>query len=273
MTIENDMADTPETSNPVGLGRATRRKPAERQEGGASGSDRDQAAGSPEDLIAGFAPFAGLNAAARHTLACNAMTMRVPRRTVIFEQGEVPNAQAAVLEGTVHLSGATPGRPRMLVETVTTPDLLLPAAVLEDAPYLLRAQAATECRLLLVPASALRGLVAADPAAALTVMFCLTRQFRRMTRQVKNLKLRTTTQRLAAYLLNLDAVKEGSEFALPCDKGAIAAQLGMTRESLSRAFAALEADAITVRGASISVRDRQRLIGHCPFDPLIDESA
>ncbi|MCB5944377.1 helix-turn-helix domain-containing protein [Acidocella sp. KAb 2-4] len=273
MTIDREIAGKPETSIVAGLRRAPHQKPGSRHEGSASGADGDRAADGVEALIAGFAPFAGLDAAARHRLARHAITMRVPRSTIIFEQGEMPNAQAAVLEGVVHLSGVTPGRPRMLVETVTSPDLLLPAAVLEDGPYLLRAQAATECRLLLIPAEALRQLVVANPEAALKVIFCLTRQFRRMTRQVKNLKLRTTTQRLAAYLLSLDARKEGSEFALPCDKGTIAAQLGMTRESLSRAFAALEADAITVLGSKISVRDREALLRHCPLDPLIDEAA
>jgi len=47
---------------------------------------------------------------------------------------------------------------------------------------------------------------------------------------------------------------------LPYDKGAIAAELGMARESLSRAFANLEEDAIAVRGSEVTIRDRAMLL-------------
>lgn len=218
-----------------------------------------------------FAPFAGLDEPACRDLAAQAMTMSVPRRTTIFEQGEIPSALVAVLEGTVHLLGCTTGRPEMLVEMVKSPDFLLPAAVLEDVPYLLRAEAVTECRLLLVPAETMRRLVLSEPSVALGVISSLAHQFRRMTRQVKNLKLRTALQRVAAYLLALDAAKEGTELNLPHNKGTIAAELGMTRESLSRAFAVLEADAIIVDGAKVTIRDWQKLQAYCPCDPLIDD--
>jgi len=223
------------------------------------------------ELLALLAPFSDLDERARRALAAQAITIRVPRRTTIFEQGEIPSALVTVLEGTVHLLGRTIDRPEMLIETVTSSDFLLPAAVLENAPYLLRAKAATECRLLLVPAETLRRLVLSKPTVALGLISCLTRQFRRMTRQVKNLKLRTALQRVAAYLLALNASRDGTEIDLPYDKGIIAAELGMTRESLSRAFAVLEADAIIVAGGKVTIRDRQKLQGYCPRDPLIDE--
>lgn len=258
---------------PKRIGGQLRRSRDQRRDQGAVGASRaggDMAVANVDDLLADFAPFVGLNDSARRNLARHAMTMQVPRHTIIFDQGQSPTAQVVVLEGTVHLSGFTEGRPRMLVEVVTSPDLLLPAAVLEDAPYLLRAQAAIECKLLLVPAEAWRHLVESEPAAALGVISCLTRQFRRMTRQVKNLKLRTTTQRVAAYLLALNDSDSGMEIELPYDKGAIATELGMTRESLSRAFVALETDAIAVNGSKIRIHDRQRLTSYCPIDPLID---
>lgn len=245
------------------------------QSRGQDGSSRPTKGGKvpPEDvgeLLATLAPFSRLDEQTCRAVAAQTMTMRVPRRTTIFAQGEVPNAQVIVLEGTVHLSGSSNGGPEMLVETVTAPDLLLPAAILEDAPYLLRAQAATECRLLLIPAETLRRLVSTEPSVALGVIACLTKQFRRMTRQVKTLKLRTTTQRVAAYLLALAESENGQEIVLPYDKGTIAAELGMTRESLSRAFASLEANAIFVTGNKVTIRDRQKLQDYCPRDQLID---
>ncbi len=142
--------------------------------------------------------------------------------------------------------------------------------VLEGAPYLLRARAVVESRLLLLPAAALRKAMAEEPALALGLLSCLAQQFRRMTRQVKNLKLRTTTERLACYLLALAERQGGKAVTLPYDKGAIAAELGMARESLSRAFAVLADDAIEVAGASVRIRDRAALRRCCRPDPLID---
>jgi len=91
-----------------------------------------------------------------------------------------------------------------------------------------------------------------------------------MTRQVKNLKLRTTTERLASYLLALQKAQGGELIQLPYDKGAIAAELGMARESLSRAFASLEEEAIDVQGAQVRIRDRVVLLRRCRADPLVD---
>ncbi len=223
------------------------------------------------EALSSLAPFAGLKGARLRELARQAMMMRVPRGTVIFEQGEIATAQVILIEGTVHLLGRVGSGPEMLIEAVLPPDPLLPAAVLEDAPYLMRARAVQECRLLLLPAASLRAIVAAEPTVALGFLSCLARQFRRMTRQVKSLKLHTTTERLASYLLALANAQESEVIQLPYDKGAIAAELGMARESLSRAFASLEEDAIAVRGSEVTIRDRTMLVGRCRADPLIDE--
>jgi len=220
--------------------------------------------------LASLKPFAGIDAALLSALAGQAMMMRLPRGAIIFDQGETPTAQVILVEGIVHLSGRIGEGPEMLIESVLPPDFLLPAAVLEESPYLLRARAVTACRLLLVPATSLRSAVAIEPSLALGLLSCLARQFRRMTRQVKNLKLRTTTERLACFLLDLAERQKTKVITLPYDKGAVAAELGMTRESLSRAFASLATDAIDVQGLEISIHDRAALLRRCRVDALID---
>ncbi len=155
------------------------------------------------EALCSLALFAGLKGVKLRTLAHQAMMMRVPRGSVIFEQGELPTAQLFLIEGTVHLLGRIGDGPEVLIDAVVPPDPLLPASVLEDEPYLMRARAVQDCRLLLLPASSLRAVIAAEPTMALGFLSCLAQQFRRMTRQVKCLKLGTTTERLASYLLAL----------------------------------------------------------------------
>lgn len=224
----------------------------------------------PAKALASLKPFAGIDAARLSALAGQAMMIRVPRGAVIFDQGEVPTAQVILLEGAVHFLGRIGDGPEMLIQAVLPPDLLLPAAVLEGSPYLLRARAVTECQLLLLPAVSLRSAVATEPSLALGLLSCLARQFRRMTRQVKNLKLRTTTERLACFLLELAERQKAEVVTLPYEKGTIAAELGMTRESLSRALASLEADGVGVQGAEVSIHNRTALLQRCRPDRLID---
>lgn len=61
--------------------------------------------------------------------------------------------------------------------------------------------------------------------------------------------------------------------ALPYEKNLIASELGITRESFSRALASLEQAGIQVSGQTIMIVDAARLATACQPDPLIDDSA
>jgi CRP/FNR family transcriptional activator FtrB len=58
---------------------------------------------------------------------------------------------------------------------------------------------------------------------------------------------------------------------LPYEKTLIASELGITRESFSRALSSLEKSGISVEGQVIAIRDASRLAGECAPDPLIDD--
>ncbi len=218
------------------------------------------------------AAFAGVAPSARADLLRSAVVHTVPAGAVLFEQGAPPTMQNMLLSGAVHLLGRSSGGEEVLVETVEPPDFLLPAAVVTDAPYLLRARTLEPCRLMLIPAETFRTIVLRDPALAQQVIGSLAGQFRRMVRQIKNLKLRSTTERVGCYLLNL-AHGQGTprRAVLPYEKNLVASELGMTRESFSRALAALQAEGIAVDGEIISIADPKRLAVRCGLDPLIDD--
>jgi CRP/FNR family transcriptional activator FtrB len=58
---------------------------------------------------------------------------------------------------------------------------------------------------------------------------------------------------------------------LPYEKNLIASQLGITRESFSRALASLQKlGSIDVQGETIIIRDATRLSEACSPDPLMD---
>ena len=116
-----------------------------------------------------------------------------------------------------------------------------------------------------------RAAVLVDPHLAQAVIASLAHQFRRMVRQIKNLKLRSSTQRAGCYILAL-AERQGTRdrVVLPYEKNLIASELGMKRESFSRALSSLEKSGIKVDGQTIAILDADRLRAECMPDPLID---
>jgi len=217
--------------------------------------------------------FRALSEAKRTDLLRNAIVHSVAAGTVLFEQGEVPNFQLVVLSGSAQLfARSTEGR-EVLIEAVRAPDLIIPAAVVTDAPYLMQARVPEPSRFLLIHAAAFRAAVEADPLLAHAVIGSLAHQFRRMVRQIKNLKLRSSTQRVGCYILALSQ-RQGTpdQAVLPYEKNLIASELGITRESFSRALSSLERSGIKVEGQTIAILDGVRLAAECKPDPLIDWS-
>lgn len=215
--------------------------------------------------------LSALPTSSRAELLQQAVLHTVGSGTILFEQGDMPTFQHVVSTGSVHLLGRSSAGREVLIETVEPPDLLLPAATVMGSPYLLRARTAEPSRILLIHAMAFRSAVLQEPALSQAVIGSLAGQFRRLVRQIKNLKLRTVTERVGCYLLALSK-RQGTPYraVLPYEKNLIASELGMTRESFSRALGSLQAEGITVEGDTITIRDGAHLAAICGLDPLID---
>lgn len=214
----------------------------------------------------------GLSDDHRREVMENTMLHTVPAGTVLFEQGDIPNFQIVVMSGSVQLFGRSTSGREVLVEVVSPPDLIIPAAVVTGAPYLMRARVPEPSTFLLIQARTFRDLVASDLALANSVIGSLSTQFRRMVRQIKNLKLRSAVQRIGCYLLTLSGRQGTPEKAiLPYEKNLIASELGITRESFSRVLASLEKHGIRIDGQTIWIDDAEQLARECVPDPLIDD--
>jgi CRP-like cAMP-binding protein len=81
-----------------------------------------------------------------------------------------------------------------------------------------------------------------------------------LVQQVEQLKAQSGVQRVAEFLASLSTVKQGKcAIALPYDKVLIAARLGLTPESLSRAFARLKAVGVVIDASQVVVKDIAKL--------------
>jgi CRP/FNR family transcriptional activator FtrB len=199
-----------------------------------------------------------------------AHAQRFPAGLDLIRQGDRADFLHVVVEGSVELFAEWHGR-SVTMAVVQPVGTFILAACVRDLPYLMSARTLAPSRLLLVPASDLRAVFRSDPDFAVSIVGELAGAFRSMARHAKNLKLRTSRERIAAYLLKQSALAGGADcFVLQVEKRRAASYLGMTPENLSRALKALEPEGVTVQGQTVTITDRARLMAVCPPDVLID---
>jgi CRP/FNR family transcriptional activator FtrB len=148
-----------------------------------------------------------------------------------------------------------------MVELFGAGELFLAPAVVLSLPYLASAVALTEVRVLMIPADAFRDGVGRSHELCRATTQLLARHWRLMVDQVVDLKLRSAEDRVARFVSRRVSEEAGAGQALlPEPRTAIAARLGMTPETLSRALTGLEQKGRLRRGAGgATVADRTAL--------------
>jgi CRP/FNR family transcriptional activator FtrB len=119
------------------------------------------------------------------------------------------------------------------------------------------ARTITAARLIILPAAELRAMIRARPALALPFLDHALGGMREQTVELCAMKLRSSVQRLAAFLLGLvdDPTVSPARFVLPYEKRFLAAKIGCTQENLSRAFAALRHHGVETQQGVVVLRD------------------
>jgi CRP/FNR family transcriptional activator FtrB len=101
----------------------------------------------------------------------------------------------------------------------------------------------------------------------------LSARYRTVIKNTKNLKLRSSLERLANYLLHQYEIEGcNAEFDLPIEKRKIASFLGMTPENLSRAIRGLRPYGVEIDAQHVKIADFDALQNLAKPSPLIDES-
>ncbi len=146
------------------------------------------------------------------------------------------------------------------------------AAAIRDAPNLMSARTLERSRIIMIPAEDVRQVFFQDHDFARAIVQELAYCYRGVIKGVKGLKLRTSIERLANYLLKLQKkMGGGNSFELPIEKRRLASVLGMTPENLSRAIKALRPYGVLIEGQNIEVTKLDDLKGLAKPTPLIDD--
>ncbi len=210
--------------------------------------------------------FRGMEATSFEDLTRAAYLQAFPPAIELFHEGDTPDFLHVVVEGAVELFAQWAGR-ETTMQIVRPVSTIILAATLRDAPFLMSARTVERSRLVLIPSQDVRQVFTSDGAFARAVVADLAGCYRSMVKAQKDLKLRTSVERLANWLLRQPS--ESGTFLLELEKRKLASLLGMTPENLSRAIKALEGHGVQVDGSTIRING-PALARFARATPLID---
>lgn len=200
--------------------------------------------------------FAALGPETMNRLSRTAVVQAVPKGSVLFQQGDMPKFVHLVLSGRISLGAEDAHGHATIVEIFREGQLFILAAAILSKPYLMTARALVDSRVMTIPAEAFNALLETEQRLARVLVDVLAGHWRLLVRQITDLKLHSAAERLGIYLLMRADGRDGvASLRLEEELHVIAARLGMTPESLSRAFAALRAHGVHSHGRQVTIDD------------------
>ncbi len=217
--------------------------------------------------------FAEMTEANFQSLMRGAYVQNFPPQIELIGEGEPSDFLHVVLSGSVDLFASWNGHETSMA-TVRPVSTFILAATIRNAPYLMSARTLEKSRIVLIPSQDVRAIFDGDGNFARAIVTELAQCYRAVIKSQKDLKLRTSLERLANYLLRQQRRAGGAAtFDLDFEKRRLASVLGMTPENLSRAFKGLQPYGLTVEGTRISIGNKADLERFAKPSPLIDDFA
>jgi CRP/FNR family transcriptional regulator, cyclic AMP receptor protein len=208
--------------------------------------------------------FARLTDESLNAVAERAVFRNVTRDTVLFRCGEPCRGLYIVVSGRVRVYRSNPDGREQVLHTQETGQPLAEVPLFDGGPYPASARAMEDSRLLFLGSDSFAWLYRTHPEIAEATIRELGRRLRRMVQLVEKISLRDVHARVAITLLEYGRAEGelpvGGTFQLPRTQEQLAAELGTTRESVSRAFARLKKEGlIAQRGTRIQILDAREL--------------
>ncbi|MCE8035076.1 cyclic nucleotide-binding domain-containing protein [Billgrantia tianxiuensis] len=200
--------------------------------------------------------FSGLETETLALLTEGALERCYRRGTLLFSKGEPADRFYVVVGGWIKLFRESPDGNECMVGLFTRGESFAEAAMFDRLGFPVNAAVAEDARLLLFPAEHFLTTLERNHGLALNMLANLSGMLRSLVRQLDQLTLQPTYQRLAAFIVSLCPDEEGpASVCLPCDKLLIAGRLGMKPESFSRAMARLKEVGVSCERNCVHVGD------------------
>ena len=193
--------------------------------------------------------------ALEHLLA-DAWVHDFERGHVLFIQGEPADRFYVVFDGWVKLFRETISGDESVIAVFAAGESFAEAAMFDKADYPVSAMTVEDSRLLVVPASTFVTKLCQDGDYALSMMAAMSRHLRSLVRQIEQLAAKSSTQRVAGFLVRLCPDEIGAAVVtLPLEKSLIAGRLGMQPETFSRSLKKLRSLGVTNTRSEVRISD------------------
>lgn len=223
------------------------------------------------DEVRGLPLFHDMESENFETLMRGGYVQTFPPQVELITEGDPCDFLHIVTEGSIELFASWNDRETMMA-TVHPLSTFILAATIKDAPYLMSARTIEKSRLILLPSIDVRAAFSVDNNFARAVVNELAQCYRSVVKQSKNIKLRTSIERLANYLIRQQRYNDGAEeFELRIEKRRLASYLGMTPENLSRSIKSLRPYGVIINGNKVKITDLGDLTTLAKPTRLIDD--
>ncbi len=213
--------------------------------------------------------FAELAPRALQSLARVARVRTIRRGQVLFTADDPSDYLYLIRSGRVRVVVRSPRGDELVLNVLGPGDSLGELSMLDGQPRSAGAEAVEDCQLIAIPAREVRALLDSDPAALRAVALALAAAMRRLSGTAADLVFLDLPRRLAKLILADAKPRPGgtAESALAMSQSGVAAQLGVTRQSLNRALSALtQRGWITVDGQRVVIHDLDALIRYADME-------
>ncbi len=207
-----------------------------------------------------FPLFASVDEATLHRLALDAKVESFDDGSVIFRQGDEVTTIMLIVHGFVKLLRTAPCGDETLVCIRSDGASVYEAPTAAGEIFPVSAEAVGPTSILKLPAGRFLRLLSDSASLAAAALEDAKRKNVELIGEIESLKAQSADQRLARFILSLcPPGVEHCRFRLPYDKRLVAARLGMTQETLSRAFARLREFGVRTETREVAVDSVKRL--------------
>jgi len=211
-------------------------------------------------IVSRIPVFRGLKAETVEQIIAPATAMMLRPHEWIVRQGDPATAFFIIIDGWVKLYRSASSGDDTVIDIMTTSQTFAESVAFTGGRYVSTAEAVSEARVARIPADHIVRCIRQTPEIALAMVASISQNLHHLVQQVEQLKAQSGVQRVAEFLAALSTVEQGHcSVALPYDKILIAGRLGLTPESLSRAFARLRTIGVVVDASHVMVRDVAKL--------------
>jgi CRP-like cAMP-binding protein len=216
-------------------------------------------------LVAELPVFAGLAPAELDAILSEARSIRYPKNSAVFQEGEDVHSFFVLLHGHVRASKTTPAGQQVVVRYVAPGEIFGVAPAIGLTKYPATATAVDDSVALAWPSAAWPRLVAQHPALATNTLQTVGSRLQETHTRVVEMSTQQVERRVAHALLRLARqagrkVEQGVEIDFPISRQDIAEMTGTTLHTVSRTLSAWESQGLIESGRQrVVLRDPHRL--------------